>query len=127
RLSAPYDVPVSVNLSAVEGDTDYWYGSYYYGYYGPYPPATLNSDFQASAQTVTFKPGEPLTKEITVLINGDRNVEVDEYFFVELDNLNYGQIIGSQAVGVIVDDEPRASISGGGSVVEGNTGDANKT
>ncbi|MCE9527114.1 MAG: FG-GAP-like repeat-containing protein [Planctomycetales bacterium] len=127
RLSAPYDVPVSVNLSAVEGDNDLWFGDWYYGYYGPYPPATLNTDFQDSAQTVTFNPGDSLTKEITVLINGDTDVEMDEHFFVNLDNLNYGEIIGSQAVGIIVDDEPRASISGAANVVEGNTGDPNKT
>jgi hypothetical protein len=117
RLSAPYELPVSVNLSVVEGDTDYYIGDWYWGYYS-YPPATLNTDFEGGPQTIVFNPGE-LTKEITVPVHGDRAGEPDEYFLVNLDSTDYGMIVSPQAVGIIDDDEPRASISGGGTVGEG--------
>jgi hypothetical protein len=109
RLSAPYDLPVSVNLSVVEGDTDYWIGDSYWGY-AVYPPATLNTDFEGGSQTITFNPGE-LTKEITVPVIGDLDGESDEYFFVNLDSTDYGTIVSPQAVGIIDDDEPLASIN----------------
>ncbi len=117
RLAAPYELPVSVNLSVVTGDTDYYIGDWYYGYTS-YPPATLNTDFEGGSQTITFNPGE-LTQEITVPVIGDRDGEPDEYFLVNLDSTDYGLIVSPQAVGIIDDDEPRASISGGGTVGEG--------
>ena len=117
RLSAPYDLPVSVNLSVVAGDTDFYIGDWYWGYYS-YPPATLNTDFEGGSQTITFNPGD-LTKEITVPVKGDRDGEPDEYFLVNLNSTDYGAIDSSQAVGIIDDDEPRASISYAGTVSEG--------
>ena len=119
RLAAPYEFPVKVNVSVVEGDTDYYIGDWYWGYTS-YPPATLNTDFEGGSQTITFNPGD-LTKEITVPVRGDRDGEPDEYFLVNLNSSNYGAIDSPQAVGIIVNDEPRASISYGGTVVEGTT------
>jgi hypothetical protein len=119
RLSAPYDLPVNVDLSVVNGDTDYYIGDWYWGY-TTYPPATLNTDFQGGSQTITFNPGD-LTKEITVPVKGDRDGEPDEYFLVNLNSSDYGAIDASQAVGIIVNDEPHATISYGGTVVEGTT------
>ena len=117
RLAAPYELPVSVNLSVVAGDTDFYIGDWYYGYYS-YPPATLNTDFEGGSQTITFNPGD-LTKEITVPVRGDRDGERDEYFLVNLNSSDYGAIDAPQAVGIIQNDEPLASISYGGTVVEG--------
>ena len=120
RLSAPYDVPVSVNLSTVEGDTDFPDG----GYYGYYYPATLNTDFQDASRTLTFDPGV-IEMTIPITINGDRDGEPNEYFSANLSNPTFGTIIAPHAVGIIANDEPYASISGGGNVVEGNTGTKN--
>lgn len=120
RLSTPYDLAARVNLSVVEGDTDYYIGDDYYGYTS-YPPATLITDFEGGSRTITFNPGD-LTKEITVPVNGDREGEPDEYFLVNLNSSDYGLIVAPQAVGIIDDDEPIVSISGGATVVEGNTG-----
>ncbi len=121
RLAAPYDAPVSVNLSTVEGDTDFPYWGYY-GYYEGPPSATSNVDFQAAAATLTFAPGETV-KTIPIAINGDRLGEPDEYFSVNLGTSPSGATIdGAHAVGIIVNDEPYASIGGGGIVVEGNSG-----
>jgi hypothetical protein len=117
RLSNTYELPVKVNLSVVEGDTDYYVGDWYYGYTS-YPPATMNTDFEGGSQTVTFNPGD-LTMEITVPVNGDKVGEPDEYFLVNLDSTDYGAIDSPQAVGIIDDDEPRASIGYGGTVGEG--------
>lgn len=119
RLSAPYDAPVSVNLSTVEGDTDFPYWGYY-GYYESPPFATSNIDFQAATSTLTFAPGETV-KIVPITIHGDRIGEVDEYFSVNLSNPSLGTLDAAHAVGIILNDEPYASISSA-SGAEGNTG-----
>jgi hypothetical protein len=119
RLAAPYDVPVSVSFSAVEGDTNYPGG---YGYYGYYYPATAGSDFQsASNVTISFAPNET-EKTILIAVNGDRLAENDEYFSVNLNSSDYGTLVATHAVGIILNDEPYTRISGGGNVAEGNSG-----
>jgi hypothetical protein len=123
RLAVAYDMPVSVNVSTVEGDTDFPAGGYwgYYGYYESPPAATSNIDFQAQASTLTFAPGETV-KTIPIAVYGDRIGESGEYFSVNLGTSPSGAAIGSShAVGVIADDEPSASISNM-TVTEGNTG-----
>jgi hypothetical protein len=118
RLSAPYDEPVNVNFSTVEGDTDYPGG---YGYYNYYYPATSGSDFQPPSNVIlTFAP-EETEKTILVAVNGDRLAEYDEYFSVNLSGSDYGTIIAPHAVGIIVNDEPYASIDNS-TVAEGNSG-----
>jgi hypothetical protein len=112
RLAAPYDVPVNVNFSTAEGDTDYP------GYYNP---ATSGSDFQpASNVNVTFAPNET-EKTILITVNGDQLAENTEYFSVNLVSTEYGSIVSSHAVGIIVDDEPRLSINSP-SITEGDSG-----
>jgi hypothetical protein len=118
RLAASYDVPVSVNLSTVEGDTDYPGG---YGYYGYYYPATSGSDFQPQSNVMlTFAPNET-EKNILITVNGDRLAENNEYFSVNLSGSNYGAIVAPHAVGIIFDDELYVNIASE-TVVEGNTG-----
>ena len=117
RLSAPSDAPLSVNYSTAEGDTDYWPSD---PYYGP-PAATAGSDFQAGAGTVTFAPGET-SQTITVTVNGDTDGEPDEVFSVNLGVPDGAEVTDGHAVGTIVDDEVYASITGGGSVAEGDAG-----
>ena len=140
RLSNAYDQPVDVNFSTAEGDTEWGEGGgyggggggYYGGYYGgggsysppPAPPAaTSGTDFQAQTGTLTFAPGQTV-KTIVVVVNGDRLVEDDEYFSVDLTGSSPNATIDGSvdhAVGIIVDDEPRVSV-GSASVTEGNAG-----
>ncbi|NOR28342.1 MAG: T9SS type B sorting domain-containing protein, partial [Lutibacter sp.] len=68
-----------------------------------------NGDYVAvSTSTLTFLPGE-LEKTITVLVNGDKTVELDEIFTIELSNLitngnaiSLGKTVG---IGTIVNDD----------------------
>jgi hypothetical protein len=59
---------------------------------------------------VTFNPGET-SKTITILVNGDRLGEANETFSVNLNQATSGFISDGQGVGIILDDEPRISIS----------------
>src|SRR5207247_2203857 len=49
--------------------------------------AHAGSDYQATNGVVTFSPGE-ISKQITVLVNGDTQVEGNESFVVSLYNIN---------------------------------------
>ena len=66
--------------------------------------ATAGDDYTANSGTVTFAAGQT-TKTITVLVNGDRVGESDEYFFVNLSNPTSSQLGSSQALGAILNDE----------------------
>src|SRR5262249_29068913 len=78
-------------------------------------------DFVANSGTLTFTPGQT-SKTITVQVKGDRVGEPDEYFNVNLTNAINADITDTQGLGTIHDDEPRASLSGGGTITEGNSG-----
>jgi probable HAF family extracellular repeat protein len=92
-LSASASQPVTVSYSTANGT------------------ATAGSDYQPASGTVTFDVGQT-SQTISVLVNGDRAGEPNETFL-----LNLGQVTGSaviadgQAVGTIVDDEPRITIN----------------
>ena len=92
-LSNPSSVPVTVSYTTVDGS------------------AVAGNDYQAASGTVTFDPGQT-SKTVSVLVNGDREGEPNETFFVNL-SLSSGNAIvaDGQAVGSIVDDEPRVSIN----------------
>ena len=65
-LSAAYGQPVTIHYATANGT------------------ATLaGGDYRAASGTLTFAPGQT-TKTVTVLVNGDRIAEADEYFYVEL-------------------------------------------
>lgn len=53
--------------------------------------ATLADDDydELSVQTITFEPGDPLTKTVSVAVNGDTTVEYDDTFVVNLSNALY--------------------------------------
>ncbi len=72
--------------------------------------ATAGSDYQAASGTLTFAPGET-SKTVTVLVNGDRLAEQNETFLVTLSAATNANTLGGRAVGTILDDEPRISIS----------------
>ena len=108
RLSAVSDVPITVNYSTAEGDTE-WQEWGYYGYYAPPPAATSGEDFQANTGTLTFAPGET-EKTIPVLVNGDHVPEPDEVLSLNLSGASGAGITYGHAVGTIYDDEPYAGI-----------------
>jgi len=91
-LSAPSSQAVSVNFATADCT------------------ATAGSDNQATSGTLTIPAGQT-TGTITVLVNGDRLAEPNETFFVDLSSPINATIADGQAVGTIVDDEPRISIS----------------
>jgi hypothetical protein len=102
RLSTSSNQPVTVNFSTTDGT------------------AIAGSDYQAQSGTLTFAPGET-TKIIAVAINGDRLVEPNESFFVNLSAPIDAAIADQQGQGAIVDDDPRVSISDV-TMTEGNSG-----
>jgi hypothetical protein len=72
--------------------------------------ATAGADYQAASGTLTIPAGQT-TATITVLVYGDRLGEWDEGFDVVLSSLTNATFANRQAVGTIVDDEPRVGIS----------------
>jgi hypothetical protein len=72
--------------------------------------ATAGSDYEDASGVLTFAPGET-SKTITVLVYGDRLGEPDETFVLNLSGATQATITDGQAVGTIVDDEPRISVS----------------
>jgi Calx-beta domain-containing protein/VCBS repeat protein len=91
-LSAPSTQPVTVQYATANGT------------------ATAGSDYQAVIGTLTIPAGQT-TGTITVPVNGDRLGEPDETFFVNLTGATNATIADDQALGTILDDEPRISIS----------------
>jgi len=75
--------------------------------------ATEGDDYQAASGSVVFAPGDPLTKEILVAVNGDTVDEGDETLTVALSNADGGTLSASEAVGTVQnDDGNNASLSG---------------
>lgn len=66
--------------------------------------ALAGSDYTATSGTLTFAPGE-LTKQITVLVNGDTAVEEIEEFFVDLSNASGAALGDAEGVGRILADD----------------------
>ena len=66
--------------------------------------AVSPGDFDASAGTVTFAPGETV-KTITVQVNGDTTFESNEKFFVDLVNAQEVVLANSRGTGTINNDD----------------------
>src|SRR5262249_38487383 len=90
-LSAASILPVTVQYATANGT------------------ATAGSDYQARSGTLSIPTGKT-TGTIAVPVTGDRLPEPDETFFVNLSGASNATIADGQAVGTIVDDEPRISI-----------------
>jgi Calx-beta domain/FG-GAP-like repeat len=90
-LSAASSQPVTVAYTTADGG------------------ATAGSDYQAASGTLTIPAGQT-TGTITALVNGDRLVELNETFVVNLSSPTNATIADGQGVGNIMDDEPRISI-----------------
>lgn len=87
--------------------------------------ANAGSDYVASNGTVTFSPGE-ITKQVSIIINGDQTFEPNETFFVNLSGPVNATISDSQGQGTITSDDaapptPNITIDDP-SVAEGDTG-----
>ena len=104
QLSAPTDVPVTVEYTTVEGS------------------ATADVDYTAVSGTLTIAAGETVGV-IEVPIIGDAEFEGVESFSVVLGNSTNAVVVQSEALGVI-DDRPTLSV-GDVSVAEGDDGEVN--
>jgi hypothetical protein len=67
--------------------------------------ATAGEDFVAASGTLTFIPGEPLTQQVAVTINGDTLAESDEEFFLRLTNSSNAVIERAEGKGTILNDD----------------------
>ena len=79
-LSAPVDVPVSVDYATADGTAEDQNGDH---------------DYQSAQGTLTFQPGGGLTQTVTVAVQGDTVLEPDETFQVVLSNLRAGRRRGA--------------------------------
>jgi hypothetical protein len=70
-----------------------------------------DQDYQPQAGTLTFAPGETL-KTITVLIDGDRRVEQNETFFVNLSGATNATLGDAQGRGTVVNDDGKPPSGG---------------
>jgi hypothetical protein len=88
-LSGPSSFVVTVQVATADGT------------------ATAPSDYTAIAPavTLTFNPGDPLTQNVTVLVNGDTTVEPDETFFLNLASAVNATIVDAQGQCTILNDE----------------------
>ncbi|AFY96341.1 Calx-beta domain-containing protein [Chamaesiphon minutus] len=92
-LNKPSEVDVTVDVSTVDGT------------------AIAGSDYTAlNKTTVYFAPGET-TQQITVDITGDRDLEADETFTLNLSDPTNADLGDRTAIGTILDDDTPLSLS----------------
>lgn len=65
---------------------------------------TNDNDYVAKSGSISFAPGET-TKSVTVVINGDKKKEKNEYFYVTLSSAINATISTAQATGSIWNDD----------------------
>jgi hypothetical protein len=85
-LSPARSSPVTVNYATANGT------------------ATAPSDYTAKNGTLTFAPGET-SKPVSVSVNGDRVVEPNETFTVNLSSPSGATLSDGQGVGTILNDD----------------------
>lgn len=86
--------------------------------------ATAGADFTSfDALEITFEPGGPLSRQVTVSVAGDTIYELDETLELELYGPVNAELDVSTAIGTILnDDGPPAAVFSEPSVLEGNPG-----
>ena len=99
-LSTASSLPVYVNYSTVDGT------------------AVAGSDYQAASGTITFSPGQTQAT-VTVLVNGDTEIEPDETFSLMLTNPIRATIANSAVTGTIEDDDAHALVDQSMPIVDG--------
>lgn len=87
-------------------------------------PPTEDNDYVAKSLTSQFIPAGASTYAFTVSVNGDTTSEGDETFFVNVTSVTGANVIDSQGLGTIVNDDGLAitfihDIQGSGSAVTG--------
>ncbi len=88
---------------------------------------TADNDYVLNSGTLNFAIGDD-SETITVVINGDQKVELNESFFVNLSNASGGSIADEQGVGTITnDDAATVTLTGGIAQNEGNSGTTSYT
>ncbi len=89
---------------------------------------TGGTDFVSKSGTLTFKAGDPLTKTVDVVVNGDDIANGDRNFTLELSNPTAGRAIvdpdqQASAVTIVDDDLPKISFKVGDITrIEGSSG-----
>ena len=91
NMSAPSDVPVTVNYAVQDGAIGY-------------DAATSGTDYASSSGTITFTVGET-TKTVQVRIFADELEEGDEGMTLVLSNPSHASIHVDRTIGVIQDDD----------------------
>lgn len=86
QLSAAYDHAITVNYATANGT------------------ATSGDDYVAKSGSVTFLPGQTI-QTITVSVRGDRKIEANETFFVNLSGAINAEILDGQGLGTILNDD----------------------
>ena len=87
-LSSAYDQAVTVNYATADGSA-----------------TVADHDYQAKSGTITFAAGQT-TQTITILVNGDKKKESNEWFAVNLSNASSNALLSdSQGIGWILDDD----------------------
>lgn len=87
-LSAPYDQPVTMSFSTLDGTA-----------------TNRDKDYVARAGTLTFAPGET-TKTITIEVKGDNRREANEYFYLDLSgNSSNSLFTKKRGIGTILNDD----------------------
>jgi large repetitive protein len=88
-----YDEDVTVQYTTANGD------------------ALAGSDYSAASGTLTIPAGQT-SATLAVSVLGDKTVESNEYFVLNLSNASpNAELMTAQTTGTIIDDEPRLSIS----------------
>jgi hypothetical protein len=84
--------------------------------------ALSGSDYTATTGTLTFTPGQT-SQTVNVPVLGDGDDEPDETFSLNLSSAANADLVDSQGVGTILDDDGLSSLTiGDVQVTEGNTG-----
>ena len=107
RLSGPTTQPVTVDFATADGTA-----------------RLTEGDYEANQGTLTFTPGDTV-RTVTVIFNGDFDVEGDEFFFLNLSNATGANILDGQGRALVLNDDaaiPNISI-GNIEVLEGTTGE----
>ena len=68
--------------------------------------AQATSDYVAQSGSLTFAPGGPLTRTISIIINGDTQVEGNETLYVLLSGATNASIGRARGAGTIQNDDP---------------------
>ena len=104
-LLNPPATPVEVGLATAQGT------------------ATAGKDYYSLARILTFRPGGPVTQQVRIGVIGERLVEANETFFVNVLYARGAEVADRQGVGTIVNDDAQPVISiSSATVIEGHTG-----